>query len=493
VLATLDLRQTNLLDRSENILRKMFIVKHIMFLTMRGVGASLSARAKTVVRHALSPPRPLPRAKEDSMLKKLGFVAAALLATVTQAWALDLTILVPANYSPSSGFIPGADLHKQLYDEFQAANPDITIKYEVMDGGPGGLQKLLTAASSNTLPDLAIVDGQWIPRLVQSDALQPLDQRWPKEDQADFHPAVLAAETVDGKPYAIMFQTGMRGLIYRPSVMQSLGLTEFPKTLDEFMAAAKSLKEKGVTAELLPAKATDEPSTMHMLSVFWGLGGKLVDDTGKPVFFEGDNAKHLAAVFQMYHDLVAEGAMLPDVTTMDEAALRPFFYGGEVFAIGASSSAVRQMWTDVPDLTNDLAVAPYPMPAGLQPVTILGGFAYALTAKDPAKADAAWKFIEFMNSPENMGRLNETLGQLPVRNSIWSNNAFFSTNPMMQSYKKMYDGEMQTRPAVPIYTTISSALSSQLAGVISGQLSPEDAVLAARDLVMPEYDRQQTR
>ncbi|MEO7221762.1 MAG: extracellular solute-binding protein [Devosia sp.] len=428
------------------------------------------------------------------MLRKLGLLAAALLvANSTSAWALDLTVWVPAGYSPASGFVPGADLHKQLYDEFQAANPDITIKYEVLDAGPQGLQKLLTSATSNTLPDVTITDGQWIPRLVQAEVLQPLDQYWPKEDQADFHPAVIQAETVDGKAYAIMFQTGMRGLIYRPSALAAAGLAEFPKTFDEFMTAAKALKDKGMTAELVPAKATDEPSTMHMLSIFWGLGGKLVDDTGKPVFFEGDNAKYLAQVYKMYYDMVAAGAMLPDVTTMDEAALRPFFYGGEVLAIGNSSSGVRQMWTDVPDLTNDLAVAPYPMPEGKTPVTILGGFAYGMTTKDPAKTDAAWKFIQFMNTPETMGKINETLGQLPVRNSIWATNQFFSTNPMMQSYKKMYDGDMQTRPPVPIYPTISSAISSQLAGVISGQILPEAAVLAARDAVMPEYERQQTR
>jgi multiple sugar transport system substrate-binding protein len=420
-------------------------------------------------------------------------VAATLLATVVNAAAVDLTVLVPAGYSPSSGFVPGAELHQQLYAQFQTENPDIKINYEVLDAGPAGLQKLLTAASSNTLPDVAIVDGQWITRLVQSDVLRPLDKVWPADDQADFHPAVLAAETVDGKPYAIMFQTGMRGLIYRPSVMQAAGLESFPATFDEFMATAKKLKEQGITAELVPAKAAEEPSTMHMLSIFWGLGGELVDADGKPIFFEGDNAKHLASVYQMYRDMVAEGAMLPDVTTMDEAALRPFFYGGEVFAIGGSSSGVRQMWTDLPDLTNDLAVAPYPMPEGKAPVTILGGFAYAMTTKDPAKEEAAWKFISFMNSPEVMGKINETLGQLPVRNSIWANNEFFSTNPMMVSYRAMYEGELKTRPAVPIYTTISSAISSQLADVISGKLSPEDAVNAARDAVMPEYERQLSR
>jgi hypothetical protein len=63
----------------------------------------------------------------------------------------------------------------------------------------------------------------------------------------------------------------------------------------------------------------------------------------------------------------------------------------------------------------------------------------------------------------------------------------------MTAFKKMYDGEMQTRPAVPIYSAISSAISSQLAGVISGDVTPEDAVKAAAAEVMPEYERQETR
>ncbi len=150
------------------------------------------------------------------MISRLALAAAALLVTATNTWAIDLTVLAPAGYTPASGFAAGADLHKQLYDEFQAQNPDITLKFEVLEGGPAGLQKLLTAAGSNTLTDVTVVDGQWIPRLVQSDILQPLDTLWPEEDRADFHPAVIAAETVDGKPYAIMFQTGMRGLLYRP-------------------------------------------------------------------------------------------------------------------------------------------------------------------------------------------------------------------------------------------------------------------------------------
>ena len=228
--------------------------------------------------------------------QKFGLATAALIVACTSAWATDITVLVPAGYSPSSGYAPGADLHKQLYEQFAAANPDIKVNYELLDPGAQGLQKLLTSATSNTLPDVSIVDGQWITRLVQADVLQPLDSLWSADDQKDFHPAVLAAETVNGKPYAIMFQTGMRGLMYRPSALKAAGLTEFPKTYADFVAAAGKLKDQGMVAELVPAKATDEPSTMHMLSIFWGLGGKLVDDQGKPIFADGDNAKDLAQV-----------------------------------------------------------------------------------------------------------------------------------------------------------------------------------------------------
>ena len=253
------------------------------------------------------------------------------------------------------------------------------------------------------------------------------------------------------------------------------------------------MKEKNITAQLVPAKATDEPSTMHMLSIFWGLGGKLVDDAGAPVFFADENGKALTRVYQLYRDLVTKGAMRAEVTTMDEAALRPFFYGREVFAIGGSSSNVKQIWGEQPDTVNDMAVAQYPMPGAGEPVTILGGFTYAITARDPKKAEAAWKFVSFMTAPAQMGAVNEALGQLPVRTSVWNSNTFFSTNPMMVSYKKMYDGPMQTRPVAPIYTTISSAISSQLPGVIAGTLSPADAVTRARDAVMVEFKRQQSR
>jgi multiple sugar transport system substrate-binding protein len=248
-----------------------------------------------------------------------------------------------------------------------------------------------------------------------------------------------------------------------------------------------------VTEVLLSSKAVDEPTTLPVLAMFWGLGGSLVDETGAPVFFTGENAKYLQRIFGFYHDLVTSSAMLTNVTVMDEAATRPYFYSGEALSIGQSSSSIRQIWTDLPETKGDLSVAQYPMPDGKTAVPVLGGFSYGLMTTDPERRAAAWKFIAFMTRSDNMGAIDDALGQLPVRNSVWKTNPFFSTDPLMQKYKLLYDGPMKTRPAVPIYPAISAAISTEVSEVVAGTVTPEQAVAKARDAVVAEYERQKGR
>ena len=134
------------------------------------------------------------------MLPKVGLVAALLLATATQAWAVDLTVQVPPGYSPSSGYAPGADLYKQLQSKFEAANPDIHVNYEMLDPGSQGLQSLLTGASSNTLPDVAIVDGQHVPRVQQDRLIRPAQrviESLARARAAELHDADVVVHRLD--------------------------------------------------------------------------------------------------------------------------------------------------------------------------------------------------------------------------------------------------------------------------------------------------------
>jgi len=427
------------------------------------------------------------------MLNRFTIAFASALLAMSAAQAIELKLLSPATYSPASGFAPGAEIHQALYDEFEAQNPDITIVHELLADGPDGLQRLLAAASTNNLGDVAVIDGQFLARLHAANVLVSLEDRWSEDDRADFHPDVLNAVMFDGEAHAIMFQTGMRGMIYRPSALQAAGLDAFPSTWEELLEATPAISAAGMTPVLLPAKAADEPSMMHLLAVFWGLGGDLVDAEGAPVFFDETNGPILEQAIARYVEMVDTGMTISDIAVMDEAALRPYLYTGEALSIGGSSSNVRQIWSDLPDTANDLAVAPYPMPAGQQAVTILGGNTYAITTTDPERQDAAWRFVEFMTSAETMSRLNEAMGHLPVRASIWSSNNFYAETPIMVAFKQLYDGQLRTRPPVALYNTISTSISTQLSSVVSGAITPDQAVASARDLVLEEVERQSTR
>ena len=159
-------------------------------------------------------------------------------------------------------------------------------------------------------------------------------------------------------------------------------------------------------------------------------------------------------------------------------------------ALAQSSSSVTQIFTDQPDMKGRLGAVNYPLPDGKIAVPVLVGWNYGIFAKDAERQKAAWKFIAFMTNKENLGLLNELQGQLPVRKSVWDARPYFSTDPLMRQFKGIFDtGGMRPRPAVPIYPAISAALSQQMGLVLTGALTPAAAVDAARDAVMPEYER----
>lgn len=423
---------------------------------------------------------------------KKWLLAAAFSALTSAAHALELTLWAPVAFTPSAGLPAVADAYKDLYARFEAENPGVTLKFEVLPGGTEALTQVLTAATAGNLPDLGVLDGFWIARLVRTGKLQPLTELWSEDSQGKFYKAAVDAVTFDGQIYAAWFYNAWRGLYYRKDELAKLGYGEPPKTWDEFLGFAEKAKAAGLTAVMFPGSPT-ELTALHMLSIYWGLGGELVDGEGKPVFFEGDNRVALEKVYAMYRELVEKGYMPVDVSTMDEAGIRPYFYSGENATTAQSSSAVTQMYADVPNLKGNLGAYNYPLPDGKQATPILTGWTLGLFATDPERKAAAWKFIDFMLRPENLGKLNAAAGHLPIVQSIWDQD-FFKNDALMQQFKAIFEtGGMRPRPPVAIYPALTNAWATQMADVLAGNITPAQAVDNARDQVMAEYARLSNR
>lgn len=419
-------------------------------------------------------------------------MASALVApgAATAQDTIELTILSHPNFSPQAAAPDVAALYQEAWDQFEANNPGIKLKMEPFSGSTEALQDILTRGTAGRLSDLGVMDTFWVPRLHASGYLQPLDNVLSAEEKADFLSGVLEATTHDGALRAIYIYNPWRGLFYRPSVLAEMGYEAPPTDWTEFLEFGRKAKEAGhPNAVMLPASMS-ELTMQYLFTQYLGLGGDITDDTGKPNFFEPGNREKLEQVYAMWRELVAEGLMPAEVGTMDEAATRPYFYTGETVLLGSTTSAIRQMYTDMPTLVGDLNVSPMPLPGEASPVPLLAAWSYVTFTEDPARQEAAAKFIHHMMSPEVLGKLNLAQGHIPMRKSIWETYPEFSDDELMQRlYSIMNDPRIRERSIFPIYPAIKDAITGQMADVISGKTSPAQAVDNAGAESMAAYER----
>jgi multiple sugar transport system substrate-binding protein len=412
------------------------------------------------------------------------------LGSVARADDIELSVLSAAGFSPQNSVAEVAAAYDAAWKQFEAENPGIHVKLVPLRGGPDALQDVLTLASTDRLPDVGVMSPGWLPRLELGGYLQPLDGTLTPEEEADFMPGILDAGVLDGHLRSIFIYNSWRGLFYRPSAVKAVGFDAPPTEWNAFLKFGDAVKKAGYKYALLYPALTSELTMLYLLPQYFGLGGELYDDTGKPDFFESPNREKLEQVMQMWRDLVVRDLMPASVGAMDEAAERPYFYSGETITVGSSTSFTQQMLLDQPQLVNDLNVVPLPMPEGSTPVPVISNWGYSLFAKDLAHVEAAKKFIHFMISFDVVSKLNALQGQLPVRQSIWKNAAPFNQGDLMhQLYTIQNDPRLNSPTRFAIYPAISTAISEEMADVVAGNISPSDAIDKARDSAMAAYQR----
>ena len=128
-----------------------------------------------------------------------------------------------------------------LVAKFEAANPGIKVEAENIPWN-GYYDNLYTAIAGGNAPDAAMVKLFAQPRLVEMEALEPIDDRiagW--DGKADLQDDLLKINGgPDGKQYYLPVQYVVSYLYYRADLFAEAGLQP-PKTFDDFAKAAKAL------------------------------------------------------------------------------------------------------------------------------------------------------------------------------------------------------------------------------------------------------------
>ena len=223
-------------------------------------------------------------------------------------------------------------------EEFRKIYPNIEIEYE-----------LITDYAENAL--MRVGNTDWtimgIPT-VQKDELSkyfvPLGSLETLSGLYNF----MSSWSFDGVCYGIPSTGNANGILYNKRIFAEAGITELPKTPDEFLAALRAVKEKTDAIPLYTNYAAGW--TMGAWDAYIGVAA-----TGKDTYMNQDlpHAKDPFAdqgdgtgpyaVYKILYDAAAEGLIEDDYTTTDWEGCKPMLNNGQIASMVLGSWAFTQM------------------------------------------------------------------------------------------------------------------------------------------------------
>src|SRR3954453_12665253 len=140
---------------------------------------------------------------------------------------------------------------QRVIDAFNKQYPNVKVKYN--PAGDNTPTVLSTALSGGRPPDLASVGQPGLVKQFQGQGkLKPLDFAR-KDIAANFSPDIVKLGTIGGKIYSIIPKGANKSTVwYNVAAFKNAGVQP-PKTWDEFLTAAKTLKAAGTPAFFLVA------------------------------------------------------------------------------------------------------------------------------------------------------------------------------------------------------------------------------------------------
>ncbi|WP_426518752.1 ABC transporter substrate-binding protein [Diaminobutyricibacter sp. McL0618] len=269
-------------------------------------------------------------------------------------------------------------------------------------------QQLALKATSDPV-DVAQVDIGWITSFAAKNQLEDLNTVYGKETLASLYPKnLLELGQRNGKQVALPWTIASISLVANMDVLKAAGITEVPKTTDEFRTDLAAIKasQPGVIPYALNTK------TAGLVSPFlqpwiWTFGGSLYN---KGKVTAGDEGTSKA--FDYIDGLVKDGLVQKGV---DIFSARTLFAQGKV-AFYDDAIIARGLVTDK---ARSAAVMPVARPvviSGDKPQSIQWGHALVMFKKDRTKAqlEAAKEFMSWLQDPKVVGSYFTSQGLLPA-------------------------------------------------------------------------------
>lgn len=370
---------------------------------------------------------------------------------------------------------------------YTQAHPDTKITVRAVPFGDL-LTTLRTSGGGAGGATIAGIYDAWLPDLAKDQLVAAVPDAIATDTKANWPAGVVGAASIGGVLYGIPNEIDVYALNYNKKLFAEAGITEAPKTWDEFLAAAEKLTDKAKGQQGFGLINSWAAGVLHPFSsLLVSNGGDLVVD-GKPTL-DTEAAKQ---TFELYEKLIKSGYSDPAMATADANTTGPFL---DSFVSGKTGMIIMANWWEsalkagMGDNFADIATAPIPIgPSGDTARSISYSWMTVVNAKASAEEQtAAWDFLNWLNGPESgpngasaMGDILMSMGILPSRTS---DGAAFADKLSADAFLKGYTETLANAKPFPVVLggqEFSESLQKTLEAIQFGQLSAADAQATAQ-------------
>ena len=396
----------------------------------------------------------------------------------TEAAPEPVTIQV---FYPVAVDAPIAAILNGYIEAFQAEYPYITVE-PVFSGGYADIQTAIqtTIDGGGTPPALAVLLATSLYDLINADYIAPLDGYVDAMENgdayvADFLPAFMANSYYQDQLWSIPFQRSAVVLYYNVDMFEAAGL-EPPTSWESWAAGVQALTVvNGDTTNWGMHFSSDWPYWLFQPLAI-GNGQNIYVDDCHVAF---NDPKVIEAV-QYYIDLSATYGAMPAGVQASWATDPTDFASGSTAMIAHTTGSLTQILAQA---DFEVGVMAYPgKEEGTYASVPGGGNFYILKGAPQEQQDAAWKFIEFITSPELAADFSIQTGYIASRASAYETEA-------MKAYVAEVPQALQARDALAYAAgelaiqdlgEVRGIFHSYIQKAFNGEMSAADAMNAAQ-------------
>jgi multiple sugar transport system substrate-binding protein len=376
------------------------------------------------------------------------------------AQAATVVHVTVAYYSAATG-----PYFEAMAKEFEAKNPDITIKIDVVNWDTL-LQTLQTDISGGINPDLSIIGTRWLLSFVKDGVAEPLDHFMTPQFSDRFIGTFLNPGEIGGMVYGLPIAASARAMFYNKDMLTKAGFPDGPKTWDDVVAAATKIKAAGGYGYGLQGKAIE--TDVYWYYALWSYGGELINKAGKAGFDSPAGIKALT----LYQMMVKDGLTQPGVTDYTREDVQNLFKQGRVGMVITAPFLINQIAKEAPDLKYGIC----PVPMGTTSAT------YAVTDsivmfKNSRVKEAAWKFLDFLFTKDPRVLFNKNEGFLPTTKAAAAD-PYFADNARLQTFVNLLP-KAQFAPTILGWEGVAKAVTDAVQSVYLGKAQPAAALKRA--------------